>query len=181
MDLINMVNNMSDDRVRLLLLLQQQHNSNKVISPEPGELPLPTTLLKPRLPTTPTTPTTPITPTPQPTPTTPTTPPTIKKIVKSTPKTPNTNFPYIPTEPESTSELNTNNEPAQPKDKLSRGKHRVGVTKPQEELSTNPIAILRRQQYEAKKSDDKFLQEKARKAREYRARKKLEAQQQQTN
>jgi hypothetical protein len=52
MDLINMVNNMSDDRVRLLLLLQQQHNSNKVISPEPDELPIPTTLLKPR-PTTP--------------------------------------------------------------------------------------------------------------------------------
>ena len=161
MDLINIVNNMSDDRVRLLLLLQQQQSLNKVVSPEPSELPLPTTLLKPRLPT---------------------------------PTTPNTNFPHIPTEPESTAELNTETKPTEtkptkpnatepkptePTEKLTRGKHRTGVVKPPEELSTTPIAILRRQQYQAKKNDPKFLQEKAHKAREYRQRKKLELQQQQ--
>lgn len=166
MDLINIVNNMSDDRVRLLLLLQQQQQQslNKVVSPEPSELPLPTTLLKPR----------------------PTTPVTIKRVVKSTPK--------VNTEPESTAELNTETKPTEtkptkpnatetkptePTEKLTRGKHRTGVVKPPEELSTTPIAILRRQQYQAKKNDPKFLQEKAQKAREYRQRKKLELQQQQ--
>lgn len=178
MDLINIVNNMSDDRVRLLLLLQQQQQQslNKVVSPEPSELPLPTTLLKPR----------------------PTTPVTIKRVVKSTPKVNNINSPFISTEPntepESTAELNTETKPTEtkptkpnatetkptePTEKLTRGKHRTGVVKPPEELSTTPIAILRRQQYQAKKNDPKFLQEKAQKAREYRQRKKLELQQQQ--
>ena len=166
MDLINIVNNMSDDKIKLLLLLQQQQNI--VVSPEPNELPLPTTLLKPRPTTPPTT-----TPTPQPT--------TIKKIVKSTPKTPNTNSPHIPTEPESTAELNTETKPTEPTEKLTRGKHRTGIVKPPEELSTTPIAILRRQQYQAKKNNPIFMEEKARKAREYRAKKRLELQQQHTD
>jgi hypothetical protein len=187
MNIIDVVNNMSDDKVKLmLLLLLQQEKSNIVVSPEPNGLPSPTTLLEPKtnhqtIQPTPPTPTIqpnqPIQPTP------PTPPITITTEVATAPNQPTPtiqpNQPIQPTPPTPPITITTEVATA-PKQKLTRGKHRIGAVKPTEELSNTPIAILRRNQYAVKKNDPQFLEEKARKAREYRAKKKLEVEQQQT-
>jgi hypothetical protein len=154
MDLVNIVGSMSAEKVKLLLLLYQDTQTEKVVIPE-SEI-------------------TGTTDTNTETAETNTEPPTTEpeKVAETNTEPPE----ILGKTPETTAELNIN---ILPKQKLSRGKHRAGAVKPESELSTNPIAILRRQQYHEKKQDPLFMAQKAKKAKEYRARKKLEKEQQQ--
>ena len=169
MDLINIVENLSDDKVKLLLLLL--HDTTSFIkSPEPNKLPYPNTLINQEL--------------------------ELDQEEEQEEEEleleleQDTITIHTDTDSDETIDIETinntdtdidtdtivviNNDNNEPIQKLTRGKHRIGVKKKEEELSQHPVAILRRQQYELKKLDETYLLNKAKKAREYRAKKKLE-------
>jgi hypothetical protein len=172
MDLINIVKNLSDDKVKLLLLL---HDTTSFIkSPEPNKLPYPNTLINPKLELD---------------------QEQEEELELELELEQDTITIHTDIDSDGTIDIETiktidntdtdtdidtdtivviNNDNNEPTQKLTRGKHRIGVKKKEEELSQHPVAILRRQQYELKKLDENYLLNKAKKAREYRAKKKLE-------
>ena len=134
LQLLNEIKNMSEDKVKLLLMLQAQQSSN---TPPPPSSPV---VLKEIVEAPPA-------------------PKKPKKVVKKTLAL--AEIVDVPEEDtESIASISSNSSLV--------GKGKVGMKKPVEELSNHPVAVLRRNQYEANKNNPEYMKKKSETARRYR-------------